>query len=331
MEGTSIYRDNYVGIREIIQNAIDASLLQLWNDLLQNKYSSYGLSKDDVADGLDLLQFKGAGKASIFGNYDITVEVIKDELQNKVFIVVKDKGIGISKEEIKYISDIGSSREKIAESEYDYFNIYLETKMTPSNKKEVYLRKSCFCPRTDGSEAADNGYFNRFLDNEKDGYYFTNERAMFWDKDTFRLYTLTIKPCAILTENGKDRISNVESIYDGGNMTSQLHAGFLELDVMILDDKPKNYMNIDRDRLKDGAIDEDELLKVRRNMLERWCEDYWCADGEERDGYFDSMRESLCSFMLMFYRNLPGKLFKKLNDNRLWQSDILLLEQWDAR
>lgn len=104
MEGTSIYRDNYVGIREIIQNAIDASLLQLWNDLLQNKYSSYGLSKDDVADGLDLLQFKGAGKASIFGNYDITVEVIKDELQNKVFIVVKDKGIGISKEEIKYIS-----------------------------------------------------------------------------------------------------------------------------------------------------------------------------------------------------------------------------------
>ena len=467
LEGTSIYRDNYVGIREIIQNAIDASLLQLWNDLLQNKYSSYGLSKDDVADGLDLLQFKGAGKASIFGNYDITVEVIKDELQNKVFIVVKDKGIGISTEEIKYISDIGSSREKnkrikkfmkgmpawlkpsgifgiglqsvfqltdricfytrlhnkpeymialnsygrnkgkietrelpestdglhhdnaipgtnvkiavepkklleisgqnkgklkyydnafdegdeldmiyneisaacrekIAESEYDYFNIYLETKTTPSNKKEVlreHLRKSCFCPRTDGSETADNGYFNRFLDNEKDGYYFANERAMFWDKETFRLYTLTIKPCAILTENGKEelelpdkipnlyvvgykfnRISNVESIYDGGNMTSQLHAGFLELDVMILDDKPKNYMNIDRDRLKDGAIDEDELLKVRRNMLERWCEDYWCADGEERDGYFDSMRESLCSFMLMFYRNLPGKLFKKFTD-----------------
>lgn len=122
LEGTSIYRDRYVGIREIIQNAVDASLLQLWKDIIQNKYISYGLSKDSVmrpemskgceASDFDLFDLLDEEKASIFGNYDILVEVIKDMLRQKVFIVVKDKGIGITKEDMQYISNIGSSKEK---------------------------------------------------------------------------------------------------------------------------------------------------------------------------------------------------------------------------
>lgn len=122
LEGTSIYKDRYVGIREIIQNAVDASLLQIWQDILQNKYVSYGLSKDSVippesltnqkASDFDLFDLLDEKKASIFGNYNIQVEVIKDMQRQKVFSVVKDKGIGITKEDMQYISNIGSSKEK---------------------------------------------------------------------------------------------------------------------------------------------------------------------------------------------------------------------------
>lgn len=122
LEGTSIYKDRYVGIREIIQNAVDASLLQLWKDIIQNKYISNGLSKDSVIpfesskdyvmSNFDLFDLLNEKKASIFENYHILVEVIKDIPRHKVFIVVKDKGIGITKEDMQYISNIGSSKEK---------------------------------------------------------------------------------------------------------------------------------------------------------------------------------------------------------------------------
>lgn len=76
-----------------------------------------------------------------------------------------------------------------------------------------------------GSGSADNGYFNQFLYNEKDGYYFTNGRAMFWDKDTFRLYTLTINPCVILSEKsyGFDNIEIVSYKIQMENIYRLLH------------------------------------------------------------------------------------------------------------
>lgn len=112
LEGTSIYKERYVGIREMLQNAIDASLLQLWSDLLQNKYSCCGLSKNRVKEGLDLWDLREENRGAIFGNYDITVEVIEDRILGQVLVVVKDKGIGITREEMKYIAEIGSSKEK---------------------------------------------------------------------------------------------------------------------------------------------------------------------------------------------------------------------------
>lgn len=114
LEGTSIYRNQYVGIREIIQNAVDASLIQMWNDIVQHRYLSYGLDKDVVKNGLDILDMFKGNRHEIFGKYDILVEVIKDESVDpkRVYVVVKDKGVGITPKEIQYIADIGSSKEK---------------------------------------------------------------------------------------------------------------------------------------------------------------------------------------------------------------------------
>lgn len=112
LEGTSIYRNKYIGIREIIQNAIDASVLQLWQDITQNVYLNYEFSKNSVNQGIGLVEFVSNKRNTIFSYYDITVEIIKDEQQQQILLIVKDKGIGITLEDIEYIADIGSSSEK---------------------------------------------------------------------------------------------------------------------------------------------------------------------------------------------------------------------------
>lgn len=474
LQGTSIYRDKYVGIREMIQNAIDASLLQLWNDLLHNRYSSYGLSKNDVLNKFDLFDLLDEKKRSIFDNYDITVEVIEDKLREQVFIIVKDKGIGITVDEVECIAEIGSSKkknshlskligrmptwlepsgvfgiglqsvfqltdciefytrqhneperqislysygknkgkievqefpenveevyynnsvpgtnvkiavekgkfpesrksnfkyydpefdtgeeldmifaevsraceEKIRESSYDYFNVYFEPKKIEKNGDVIGgsktlvrgLRKSFF-----SSNKEDIVYFGEtlrsFLKMSEDGYSFSNDTAFFWDKKAYRCYFLTIRPCSIIENyenSGENRlflpekvpnlynicykfnmISNAESIYAHRNRYKKLHAGFLKLNVLILDGRPMNYMNIDRDRLRDEAIDEEELLAVRGEILKNWCK-FFCGDTaqgnnsrstvKKRKAYFAAKPGMLFSLILLFYQNVSPEL-----------------------
>ena len=111
LKGTSIYQNQYVGIRELIQNAVDASLIQLWEDINQNRYKAYGLTKDSVKKTpLTLERFSQIDKSyELFNNYTITVEIIRNYDKNRVEVVVKDRGVGISKEDVKYIAEIGYS------------------------------------------------------------------------------------------------------------------------------------------------------------------------------------------------------------------------------
>jgi len=480
LEGTSIYKDRYVGIREIIQNAVDASLLQLWKDILQNKYSSYGLSKDSVippessanqkASSFDLLELLDEKKASIFENYNIQVEVIKDMLRQKIFIVVKDKGIGITKEDMQFISNIGSSKEKnirinklmknmpkwlkpsgvfgiglqsvfqltdciefytrqhntpeqlislysyeknqgkieirevpenidslyydnaipgtnvkitidpqkfkdkegknnyiyydadfdsgdeidmlfseiskacedkIKESRQDYFNIYFhpliiekDGRKTETSKSRC-IRRSYIYPDVKGKFGNDIRFFPLNL---SDAYCFTDDMAYFWDKETCRAYYLMVRPCSI---EGKEEerqlilpekmpnlynisykfnvISKADSVYMKHdfmkyNNMKRLHAGFMKLDVLILDDDPSRYMNIDRDRLREDAIDEDELLAVRNEMLKRWC-DYFCAmHSKPLSVRFKYKLGILFSLIFLFYQNIPEDKFRKFLD-----------------
>lgn len=483
LEGTNIYKDRYVGIREMIQNAIDASLLQLWSDLIQNRYSSCGLSREKVLEGFELFDLLDRDKAAVFGNYDITVEVIEDKLREQVIVVVKDKGIGINTKDVEYIADIGSSKEKndrirkltegmpvwlrpsgvfgiglqsvfqltdciefytrqhnqperqisiysygknqgkietkivsecgselyydnaipgtntkivieprkffggdvkknkssflyydpefdtgeelhmifeeisrvcenkIQEAEYDYFNIYYDVitierdgrKTVPGNSGTAFKSKRCLRRSymfQEKSEGIKKGKFwslgmmhKQALHIPQDsGYIFESERAFFWDKRTSRYYKLTLRPCT----EGKDgkesvslpqkvrslyeisykfnKISNTEAIYAQQDPSGHLHAGFLKLEVLILDDKPMNYMNIDRDRLREGAIDEEELLAVRAEIVKRWCR-YLCEEdengGKSIEWRYRHRRHILISLILTFYRNVSADVFSR--------------------
>lgn len=134
LEGTSIYKDQYVGIRELVQNAVDASLLQLWYDVTQNRYLGVGISKfghkiketerkaietnenkvcmEEKKGEVTLLEWGPDELNRIFKNYSITVELIYDKKENIVQIVIKDKGTGITPNDVQHMSDIGTSKEK---------------------------------------------------------------------------------------------------------------------------------------------------------------------------------------------------------------------------
>ncbi len=90
-----------------------------------------------------------------------------------------------------------------------------------------------------------------------------------------------------------------------------------------MDDDPSRYMNIDRDRLREDAIDEDELLAVRNEILRHWC-DYFCnVDSEKKQEAKEKKRIEdigirfqnkpgiLFSLIFLFYQNTPENTFRK--------------------
>lgn len=522
LEGTSIYKDRYVGIREMIQNAIDASLLQLWKDLIENRYISYDLSKDKIKSGLDLIDFLDAKRASIFGNYDIVVEAILDKLRKQVFIVVKDKGIGITVEEVEYMSDIGSSKEKnmrirklmekmpewlkpsgvfgiglqsvfqltdcvefytrqhnaperlislysygknrgkiedrevpdnedgpyfdnaipgtnvkitinpekfqqkkwnsknvgnkdfiyydsefdsgeeidmlfaeiskacedkIKETRYDYFNVNYhpiridengvktdengdridengdridengdkidENLAKKRSRKQRIQRKSYIYHEKQKKIRSVDKRFGKSIQDfprkptHENPYCFEDNMAYFWDATTYRCYCLTVRPFRIEVSGGKkhlilpEKVSNLYNIsykfnviskaesvymthdYMKHNYIRRSHAGFIQLDVLILDGNPTKYMNIDRDRLREDAIDEEELLAVRKDILIRWCQ-YFCMEDSQKysrknnsqktssdGGRFQRTPGILFSLIFLFYQNVSEELFEQ--------------------
>lgn len=92
IENISIYRSQkFIFIREIIQNAIDASKIQLWRDI-RGKYS--------VNDRLSpfFLEREASG---LFEKYKISLRVHYDDEKKIASFSFEDRGIGISKKELK--------------------------------------------------------------------------------------------------------------------------------------------------------------------------------------------------------------------------------------
>lgn len=472
LEGTSIYSDRYAGIRELVQNAVDASLLQLWKDMLNNRYVPYGLTKDTVSKGLSLTHFVKQNCYRIFNNYNIFVEVIKDLELNQVEVVVKDRGIGISRDEVKYISDMGFSREsnpikmkllknmpdwlkpsgifgiglqsvfqltdciefytrqpnvpemriaiysygasngrvetwdvppnedgmfndnatpgtnvkimidprkflekgkdcmdlqyfdtefdegnqidiiyaevaracfeKIRSIRFDYFTIMLQEVEIDSqgishkDKKPVRLRRGYF----QTARAENNNTFGirekniqNLMRIDSNPFQFYDTSAFYWDEDAERRYILTVRPCEIVKERGRKRImlpdggvdlykisykfnpiTNVSALYDSEGLSLDQRVGFLEWDILILDDEAEKYVNIDREILKKGAISEEELLEIQERILTRWCE-YFCNKSTtqkySKGKMFNGKEGERISLIIAFSQMVPQEVFQE--------------------
>jgi hypothetical protein len=92
LQGANIYRSKFVFLREIIQNAIDASLIQMWN-----KYELLGEITCIVENNFP---------ERLVEEFDISLK-IKD-VCGQVQIELRDKGTGISLEDILNISKVGN-------------------------------------------------------------------------------------------------------------------------------------------------------------------------------------------------------------------------------
>lgn len=519
LKGSNIYGDHYVFIRELIQNAVDASLLQLWYDITHNRYINIGISKyghnigqdakqsgSDVPSPYDekessLLEFDRKQLETIFKNYSIKVEVIYDKKDNKVSFVVKDCGTGITSEDVRYMADIGTSKEKnervmdimknmprwlkpsgifgiglqsafqvtdeiefytrrpneaekmivfhsygknmgkieirdlppdgegvyydnavpgtnvkitidpdklklnwgdeleslgdqfayydvqfdvndlmyalfvelskevegyFKESPFDYFDIWFQTMETPPDGppekgKRKRIKFGYFYDNQLISKGVVNSFPNFFdkLSEKVQPFAFTKDTAAYIDISSCRIHNLVLRVGVIMHKDGKktyslpepmnrlynlqykfNRIANTDYIYPENirNMR-KAHAGYLDWNLNILDNNPDKYLNIDRDRLREGAIDEEEFTEPRKLILEHWCEylieqyklqeERWKKSEKERkqalirrgreneisqrsisEIFSDDINE-IISLILLFYQNVPADLFRE--------------------
>ncbi|WP_016957278.1 ATP-binding protein [Catenovulum agarivorans] len=106
IEGSGIYKERFQCIREILQNAADTTLLKLWCDkTIRNKYKT--VSFEQPSDGLNPI---------LNDNYSINICI--DEIRANDNIVeweisIEDKGMGINKEGLKFLQNIGSSNKDL--------------------------------------------------------------------------------------------------------------------------------------------------------------------------------------------------------------------------
>lgn len=130
LEGANLYEGRFVFLREFLQNAIDASKMQYWNDYMGLAAYYYDqeleekspdqmndilpLNKYPVEIGMKMQKKNGKGERS-----DITEDECEQIKAGKlsgfeygVLVTVKDFGTGIDKESIEAISKVGNSRLK---------------------------------------------------------------------------------------------------------------------------------------------------------------------------------------------------------------------------
>lgn len=105
IEGSNLYENPFIFVREILQNAEDASKLQLWSDIISGTYQAW-LSSELLPDQASDLQPYDIPSA-VFFNYPISISL--STLENGMTQVrVTDHGTGISINDFKKMCKVGS-------------------------------------------------------------------------------------------------------------------------------------------------------------------------------------------------------------------------------
>lgn len=132
LEGSNVYKEQFVFLREFLQNAIDASKIQYWNDCIrtrgyfEDKSDMKRMSPDELGEILSTDVFPIEIEMEISKqdeNRDISpikeedVKVLLEGKRNNstqygVKVRIKDFGTGIDKESIKCIASVGDSRKR---------------------------------------------------------------------------------------------------------------------------------------------------------------------------------------------------------------------------
>lgn len=153
LTGSNVYENKYVAFREIIQNAIDATLLQIWKNFYNN------LSPDTPEKSYSSKLAEYCLSSNFDNEYAIKINVIENQKDNAVYVEVIDSGIGIGDEDLQYMCRIGESnicnpqRHKFIEQMPDWFvpsgvfGIGLQSAFQLTNEIEFFTKKANRTPR----------------------------------------------------------------------------------------------------------------------------------------------------------------------------------------
>ena len=97
LKGSGIYRNKLKALREIIQNSIDAIFLKVYSE-----------KKNQIIQDIELNKNYNELKKEYLKNEEIQI-TIKFQKEGIVEISIKDTGIGINKDELKFLISAGSS------------------------------------------------------------------------------------------------------------------------------------------------------------------------------------------------------------------------------
>lgn len=93
LQGKNFYQDPFDAIRELLQNAVDSTLIKFYELNKHNAILNGGISKDFL---------------ELAKHYPIVVNVARNG-EGKIYVSISDGGIGIAKENLQYLSNTGSS------------------------------------------------------------------------------------------------------------------------------------------------------------------------------------------------------------------------------
>ena len=132
LEGSNVYEDSFPFLREMIQNALDATKLKFWTDYTGSIHYQQNIKGNvdfrettfDIMKNFSTLEYPIEIYLKIVAvdenNQFVSREEMdrlerlhrKDELDYGVLVEIQDYGIGISKEDIENISKVGESYSK---------------------------------------------------------------------------------------------------------------------------------------------------------------------------------------------------------------------------
>jgi hypothetical protein len=196
-EGAALYDDaEFVFLREIVQNSIDATKIQIWKDISSGIYDfilrphlqgTYVHLKDNSDfDVISNIKFPDDIPNDIYMNYPITLSIDWDKtMKDELNIICKDNGTGISEENlIRMTRKVGESRKndksyQIIKNSLPFWlrptgafgiglqslfilsdSFIIQTKADNENPKEVIFRsakKQNYCSITDNEPEIKRG------------------------------------------------------------------------------------------------------------------------------------------------------------------------------
>lgn len=175
LEGGTIYKDIFSCLREVIQNAEDASKIQLWRDIKSGMfYCSEGIEKEKVENGTLL---PNDINPWIYKIYTINVEIEKNE-NNDAVVIISDHGTGIAISTLKSMCNVGESY--FAENELKNEIAEMPEWLKPTANFGIGLQ-SCFMATNKFSiltNSNDDGNLNIIFESGKEQGYVNVENSL---------------------------------------------------------------------------------------------------------------------------------------------------------